>query len=187
MNHHQLPAADEFHVRAGTETVSRARRRISTTARHWNVPLSDAALADVELCASEIITNALTHAGNECWVRTHWSGQFLQVEVTDRSLHPPVASNATLDAVSGRGLALVESFSHGWGWVPKGLGKTVFFIVADEASLTGAQRPSALVRIAQARVESAKDGACAPPSQSRRWRRRWPAVIAGRLSCLGWS
>jgi hypothetical protein len=106
----------------------------------------------VELCASEIITNALTHAGDECWVRTHWTGQFLQVEVTDRSLRPPVASSASPEDTRGRGLAMVECFSHTWGWVPKELGKTVFFVVAGEAALTGTPRLSALVRAAQARI-----------------------------------
>ncbi|WP_435176382.1 ATP-binding protein [Actinacidiphila sp. bgisy145] len=184
MNHQQLPAPDAFHVQAGTEAVSRARRRISGTARHWNVPLSDSALADVELCASEIIANALTHAGRECWVRTHWTGQFLQVEVTDRSLRPPVVRSATSEATSGRGLALVESFSHGWGWVPRGLGKTVFFIVADEAVLAGAHGTGALARTARAHVQ--QNGSLAS-SMRGRGKRRWPTWAGRRLSCLGWS
>jgi hypothetical protein len=115
-------------------------------------------------------------------VRTHWTGQFLQVEVTDRSLRPPVARKAVPEATSGRGLALVESFAHGWGWVPRGLGKTVFFIVADEALLACTPRPSALARTAQARLEDS------PVSSLRqRMERRWPAEVGARLSCLGWS
>jgi hypothetical protein len=47
---------------------------------------------------------------------------------------------------------MVECFSHTWGWVPKELGKTVFFVVAGEAALTGTPRLSALVRAAQARI-----------------------------------
>jgi hypothetical protein len=120
----------------------------------------------VELCASEIITNALTHAGDECWVRTHWTGQFLQVEVTDRSLCPPVASSASPEDTGGRGLAMVECFSHTWGWVPKELGKTVFFVVAGEAALTGTPRLSALVRAAQARITHVRSTV----SGIRQWR-----------------
>jgi hypothetical protein len=152
MRNQQLPVPDEFHVQAGADAVGDARRRIVLAARRWSVPLSPSALADVELCASEIITNALTHAGDECWVRTHWTGQFLQVEVTDRSLRPPVASTAAPEDAGGRGLAMVECFAHTWGWVPKELGKTVFFVVAGEAALTGTPRLSALVRAAQARI-----------------------------------
>ena len=152
MRNQQLPVPDEFHVQAGAGAVGDARRRIVLTARRWSVPLSASALADVELCASEIITNALTHAGDECWVRTHWTGQFLQVEVTDRSLRPPVASTASPEDTGGRGLAMVECLSHAWGWVPKELGKTVFFVVAGEAVLTGTPRLTALVRAAQARI-----------------------------------
>lgn len=184
MNHQQFPAQDEFHVQAGAEAVSRARRRISGTARQWNVSLSDSALADVELCAGEIITNALTHAGSECWVRTHWTGQFLQVAVTDRSLRPPVTRRATPEATSGRGLALVESFSHGWGWVPKGLGKTVFFIVADEAVVVGAHGVNALARTARTQVQG--DDSPAPATRQGGELRRQIAV-GGRLSGPVWS
>jgi hypothetical protein len=67
MRNQQLPVPDEFHVQAGADAVGDARRRIVVAARRWSVPLSPSALADVELCASEIITNALTHAGDECW------------------------------------------------------------------------------------------------------------------------
>ncbi len=132
MNHQQLPAPDEFHVQADTDAIGEARQRIVRTAQRWSVPLSDSALSDVELCASEVITNALTHAGDECWVRTRWTGRFLQIEVTDRSPRPPVLSAALPDATGGRGLALVECLSHDWGWVPRDLGKTVFFLVADD-------------------------------------------------------
>jgi anti-sigma regulatory factor (Ser/Thr protein kinase) len=152
MRHQQLALPEEFLVRVGVDAVGRARRRISATVRAWNVPMSDSALADVELCATEVVTNALTHAGDECWVRVQWTGQFLQVEVSDQSLQLPVAADPSLSAECGRGLALVESFSQGWGWSPRELGKTVFFVVSDEAALTGTGRLTALVRTAQYRI-----------------------------------
>jgi hypothetical protein len=125
--------------------------------RQWNLPLSDSAIADVELCTSEIITNALTHAGDECWVRTHWTGQSLKVEVTDRSLRAPVACAASADDTGGRGLAMVECLAHAWGWRPGKSGKTVYFVVADEAALTGTRWLSALVRAAQVRTMRVQD------------------------------
>lgn len=153
MSHEQLPEPDEFHVVAEEGAVLRARRRITAAIHRWNIPFSDAAVADVQLCASEIITNALVHAGGEGWVRTSWTGQFLQVEVADRSLCPPEVLPASGSGTTGRGLAIVESFSQGWGWAPHGVGKTVFFIVADESVLAGTARLKALVRNAQARIE----------------------------------
>lgn len=120
-------------------------------------------------------------------MRTQWTGQFLQVEVTDRSFRPPVASEASSDDTSGRGLVLVESFSHGWGWVPRELGKTVFFVVADEAVLTGSQQRSGLVRTAQARIERAQDSAPASTPQRQPGQRRRPTAVPRRLSCLEWS
>ncbi|MGO4214318.1 ATP-binding protein [Terriglobus sp. YAF25] len=79
-----------FHVEDGDNAVRDARERIAAIAAAWRVPLSRAALGDVKLCATEIITNALTHAGGECWVTAEWTGSHLEVAVRDRSLRPPV-------------------------------------------------------------------------------------------------
>ncbi|GAB7183052.1 ATP-binding protein [Kitasatospora sp. Ki12] len=148
-----LPAPDRFHVVAGELAVYAARERIVAVATRWGVPLSRAALGDVKLCASEIITNALTHAGGECWVTTAWTGRHLRVEVADRSLRLPVTGAAGLGDQSGRGLALVGAFAYSWGWEPKQLGKVVHFLVAADTILTGDQRLAVLVRTAHGRAQ----------------------------------
>ncbi|GAB2700614.1 ATP-binding protein [Kitasatospora kifunensis] len=135
-----------FHVQAGDGAVAKARRQIAALVNELGLPLSGHAVADAQLCTSEIITNALIHAGGECWVQVEWTGNHLKVEVTDRSLRLPVVLTPDYEKGSGRGLALVDSLAYSWGWEPRELGKTVHFLIAADASLTGDERLGALVR-----------------------------------------
>ncbi|MFD8378946.1 ATP-binding protein [Streptomyces sp. NPDC059679] len=135
-----LPAPDTFHVEDGENAVSDARDRIVAVALTWGVPLSPAALSNVKLCASEIITNALTHAGGKCRITTGWTGHHLRVAVTDRSLQLPVVTAPHLDSESGRGLAIVEALAYSWGWEPDDLGKVVHFRIAADAAPSGGKR-----------------------------------------------
>ncbi|WP_329562521.1 ATP-binding protein [Kitasatospora sp. NBC_01266] len=126
---------DAFHVRVGEGAVARARWRIAAQVRERELPLSREAVADVLLCASEIITNALVHAGGECWVSTEWTGAHLRVEVTDRSRRLPAVLAPGIEQGSGRGLALVDALAYSWGWEPRELGKAVHFTVAADVAL----------------------------------------------------
>ncbi|WP_327067861.1 ATP-binding protein [Kitasatospora sp. NBC_01302] len=138
---------------SGKTPVQAARDRIADTATGWGVPLSRAALADVRLCASEIITNALIHAAGHCTVSVTWTGEHLRVDVTDRSIRVPVLTSSDTSARSGRGLALVEALAHSWGWEPKQRGKVVHFLVAADAAIAGEPRLSVLLHTARARAE----------------------------------
>ena len=90
--------------------------------------------ADAEAVASELVTNAITHAdapsiGVEL-VRMEGSGALaVGVAVTDSSPLPPVLRNPQHDAEHGRGLYLVAALSTGWNWAPRGTGKAVYAIL----------------------------------------------------------
>ncbi|MDH6117003.1 ATP-binding protein [Kitasatospora sp. GAS204B] len=140
--------ADVFHVQSADGAVAQARHRIASAIRELGLPLSPHAVADVLLCASEIITNALIHAGGECWVRTEWTGRHLKVEVTDRSLRLPTVLTPDFEKGSGRGLTLVDSLTCSWGWERREQGKAVHFLVTADAALTADERLGALVRSA---------------------------------------
>ncbi|MDH6117498.1 anti-sigma regulatory factor (Ser/Thr protein kinase) [Kitasatospora sp. GAS204A] len=127
---------EALHVRAGAHAVAQARRWIAALLQERELPLSGDAVADVLLCASEIITNALVHAGGECWVRAEWTGVHLRVEVADRSLRLPAVLTPEIEQGSGRGLALVDALAYSWGWEPRELGKAVHFVVAADLALT---------------------------------------------------
>jgi hypothetical protein len=83
---------------------------------------------DVELLLTEVITNAIIHAGTEFEVRVEASGAGIRVEVIDGNPTLPAAGTLTAAALSGRGLTLVQSISTRWGAHRNtGGGKTVWF------------------------------------------------------------
>ncbi|MFJ9442515.1 ATP-binding protein [Kitasatospora sp. NPDC101235] len=94
--------------------------------RFWEVPLSMEALQELELCASEVIANAMEHAKARCTVTVRRVGERLRVEVADPN---PAFERGGLEqeSTSGRGLLLVEALAHTWGWHPAEAGKVVWF------------------------------------------------------------
>ncbi|MET9398740.1 ATP-binding protein [Kitasatospora sp. NPDC002965] len=120
--------------------VPAARRHVADTARAWDLPLSDDALADVELCAGELIANAVEHAGGRCTLTVRWSSALLRIEVADTCptlRRPAPAPEPDQDATDGRGLLLVEALAAAWGWEPAGTGKVVWFTYAPDLPLPG--------------------------------------------------
>ena len=85
----------------------------------------------VELLTSEVITNALVHARSAPELAVRVRPRVVRVEVVDDSPVVPIRRSIDAEAVSGRGLAIVESLASNWG--VKDLspdGKTVWFEVA---------------------------------------------------------
>ena len=101
-----------------------ARRFVVDTLRSWD----SAGQADVaELLTSELVTNAVLHVGSEVDVAVRLTPRTVRVEVRDASPDPPVPRHCEVDALTGRGLRLVESMSEAWGCDPNGYGKVVWF------------------------------------------------------------
>jgi DNA-binding NarL/FixJ family response regulator len=89
------------------------------------------ALATVELLATELVTNAVQHAGSTAQVTAAVTSRGLRVAVADGGPGvPAVRHGGTAEAESGRGLALVESLSNAWGIEQSAAGKAVWFEVA---------------------------------------------------------
>lgn len=79
------------------------------------------------LLVSEVVTNALLHAGTPIDVAAHLDEDGLRVEVGDGSLHLPVRRRYATTAGTGRGLMMLEQLVDDWG-VSRGTdGKTVWF------------------------------------------------------------
>lgn len=74
------------------------------------------ALPDLQLIASELVTNALLHAGAE-WVRMSLlpSGDHWELTVTDPGLCPsaPTPRRLAVDEPHGRGLWVVDDLTQG--------------------------------------------------------------------------
>lgn len=94
-----------------------------------------------ELLVSEIVTNALVHAGTPIDVGFSFVDGGLRIEVTDGSPHAPALRGYGPNAGTGRGLMLLEEMVDEWGVVPDDPGKTVWFQIASR-SVDGHRSPA---------------------------------------------
>jgi anti-sigma regulatory factor (Ser/Thr protein kinase) len=91
-------------------------------------------LTDVAVLAvSELVTNALLHAGSDVRVRVVPSaGGRIRIEVTDRSTRPPEVRHYASTASVGRGLGMLSALGS-WGVASlPGEGKVVWFETAPD-------------------------------------------------------
>ncbi|MFF7637823.1 SpoIIE family protein phosphatase [Kitasatospora sp. NPDC008050] len=103
--------------------VGLARRFARRTLADWGL----SALTDqTELLASELITNALVHAGAPTQLRL-FRDHVLTVEVSDVDSHAPRLRPAHEDDEGGRGMHLVNELAHRWGSRSTRFGKAVWF------------------------------------------------------------
>ncbi len=81
----------------------------------------------LELLVSEVVTNTILHAASALVVRVRSIPGAVRVEVFDSSPDPPVLKDLGTDAVTGRGIRLVESAARAWGVDTVADGKWVWF------------------------------------------------------------
>ncbi|WP_170290453.1 ATP-binding SpoIIE family protein phosphatase [Kitasatospora atroaurantiaca] len=103
--------------------VGHARRFTRKTLASWGLdPLIDLS----ELLTSEVITNALVHAGAPTELRI-FRNRLLTVEVADIDSHAPRLRRARESDEGGRGVHLVNELAHRWGSRSTSEGKVVWF------------------------------------------------------------
>ena len=115
-------------------SVRDARHAVSVALQEWGV---DPAIVErVALIVTELVTNAVLHAATPVGVAVQWDGSAARLEVVDGSpAHPaPIAQHD--EAVTGRGLSLVDALADAWGATPEPHGKTVWAVVGGEAPAT---------------------------------------------------
>ncbi len=113
-------------------SVGAARRFVRDVLTHRNI--SEQSVETVELLASEVVTNALIHAGS----RTRHGPDLtlrvgrgvVRVEVYDRSPAVPVRLQPAPLEPSGRGMWIVDGLARDWGIDHLPTGKRVWFEVA---------------------------------------------------------
>jgi anti-sigma regulatory factor (Ser/Thr protein kinase) len=90
---------------------------------------------DIETVASELVSNAIAHAGARSFglelLRLEDSGA-IAVVVTDPCPRAPAMHHPAENAEHGRGLVIVEALSASWGWTRHDHGKAVFAIFPRE-------------------------------------------------------
>jgi PAS domain S-box-containing protein len=91
------------------------------------------------LLVSEVVTNALLHAGTPIDLAATVDPRGIRVEVHDGSPHLPVRRRYGPTAGTGRGLMMLEEMADDWGVSPEESGKTVWFeILAEGAAISPA-------------------------------------------------
>ncbi len=129
--HHALT----MHLDPHPSSVGTARN----VAREFVAPwVSDTLRADAALLVSEVVTNAVLHAGSRVRMELTQIEQVLRVEIFDASFDMPVLTAPDSATSSGRGMHLVDALSTRWGTWPRADGKAVWFELEEDC---GPQRP----------------------------------------------
>ena len=81
----------------------------------------------LEVLVSELASNAILHARTDFTVRVHDRTDVLRIEVSDGSAELPTKRDFGPDAITGRGLQLVDSVADRLGVESGPAGKTVWF------------------------------------------------------------
>lgn len=113
-----------LHLPCEARSVRAARKAMEglLRARGWHTK----DIQKAQLAVSELVTNAVVHAGSSLTVRLRVGG-WVRLEVSDadpRPLDPPPMAEP--DRESGRGLRLVADVSRAWGVERDPRGKTVW-------------------------------------------------------------
>ncbi|MGH3328450.1 MAG: ATP-binding protein [Streptomycetales bacterium] len=113
---------DEIKLSADPAEIGRARHLTRERLLCWGL----GGLTEVaQLLVTELVTNAVVHAGTPARVRLSYDGT-LRLEVSDASPEPPKPREPGPDDIGGRGLVLVSLLAQRWGWRAEPGGKTVW-------------------------------------------------------------
>ncbi len=107
-------------------TPMAARRDALAAARAWGIEnLSDR----LALLITELVTNAVRHAGRRIEMELRWDPPALRAAVSDRSAQPPVLSDRP-PGEGGLGLRIIDQLADSWGVDPgPNGGKAVWFLL----------------------------------------------------------
>jgi len=121
--------------------VATARRFVRETLVSWSLPCGDRRVLDAVLLASELVTNAIVHAGTPVHLACRLNGETVEISVLDR--HParmipdPPNAAAAVDRPSGRGLLLPAALSSSWGVTYAPAAKAIWFRLGPEIPAAG--------------------------------------------------
>ena len=104
-------------------SASLARDLVTEHCQLWGV---EALRDDLSLVVTELVANAIRHAGTDVIVRLYRLESGMRLEVADGSTRPLRPRSATLLDEGGRGLLLVDALSTRYGVEAEPHGKRVW-------------------------------------------------------------
>jgi GAF domain-containing protein/anti-sigma regulatory factor (Ser/Thr protein kinase) len=118
-----VEVAERLQLGDEPDAVPRARRfAVAALAGLFADELVD----DAALIISELVTNAFLHGEPPVVVRISAHAHLVHIEVADESRSAPMRGRPDSNAMTGRGMGLVESLSSRWGVAPEARGKKVW-------------------------------------------------------------
>jgi anti-sigma regulatory factor (Ser/Thr protein kinase) len=111
----------------GAESARAARRVVSEICKRGDL---DRIADDACLVVSELVTNAAMHGGTTIDLTLRATGEGLRIEVADGSSDRAFVAVPGVNALGGRGLAVVDQLARTWGSDPHSWGKVVWAEVA---------------------------------------------------------
>lgn len=111
---------------AASGSVGAARRFLARVLAEWDLQALEWQALQV---VSELVTNAVIHAGTPLTLVLAPHRLGLRVEVRDGSVRAPRQRHYGLQATTGRGLALVGALTADWGVETSPTGKVVWCLV----------------------------------------------------------
>ena len=115
----------------GADSAAVARRIVGDRLRDWGLT---GAVEDARTVTSELVTNAVVHAGGPAGLWVGVLGDQMRIEVADSS-----AVMLGADTAWGMGLTIVDRLSLSWGARPHADGKVVW----SELGLAAGSWPAA--------------------------------------------
>lgn len=108
-------------------SIQASRQFVTRTLSEWGYVDR---LDEIELCVSELATNALLHGvppGRLFRVRSEATEEEVRIEVRDSGSGRPVSQVPCPVSERGRGLLIVAELADDWGDIEHTVGKTVWF------------------------------------------------------------
>ncbi len=142
---------------------------------------SEGLLDAAELCVSELVTNAVLHAGTAIQLEVGYAASVVRLCVRDESPNVPMLVRHTETASTGRGLAMVAAVADDWGVVQhNGSGKTVWCELGEHSPSTPDLDIAAVVDAWE--LSTADDP---PPAESSPDATTLPVLLQGYPVLLG--
>lgn len=118
----------QLHLPEDLPSVTRARHFVRDVLMRWDLK---ALVDDAQLGTSELVANAIRHAGTDLVLTIRVDGVVtIAIQDGEPELRRPVIADSDFLAENGRGLHIVAAISQDWGITTAANGKVVWFNLA---------------------------------------------------------
>jgi GAF domain-containing protein/anti-sigma regulatory factor (Ser/Thr protein kinase) len=133
-----MDVAERLRLTDEPDAVPRARRFAAAALSGFPLDV----VSDAVQVISELVTNAFLHGQPPVVVRISAGEHNVRIEVADDSRSAPMRARPDANAMTGRGMGLVESLTDRWGVAPEANGKKVWCEIGGTSQEVNGRRPT---------------------------------------------